>query len=242
MAGAELFAQQSKRWEAYEERGGPAVVAAVDSAKLLAESETLSEGERRAAILEVQETVHRLIKLDAVAAARRDVFKRLADAVRRAGPELDVRRLYEEEMKRAEQAAARVRVGQDARARAVGELLQSGGDDDDIEVAVTAGGGSMGAVAKCPILSTPLMMPLRNEACGHIYSAQGTLLLLNQKHGRSYKTLDEVPAGLAAPCPVAGCTHRFNAKSLKRDYAAERSQRLRSATRDDADEEMVDMR
>jgi hypothetical protein len=56
---------------------------------------------------------------------------------------------------------------------------------------------------QCPVSLKPMTDPVRNEACSHIYSREGILLLLN--------------ARLQCPCPIGGCRATVTVKSLRTD-------------------------
>lgn len=176
-----------------------------------------------AQIQKLQKNVEHLARLEVVAHERRDACARIKRTVE-SDLDADIRKTYEAEIRKADQAAARMRVARNRHVMQVAKLLNTDDDDDDLAV--------VGAVStgKCPIMATPLTNPRKNSACGHVYSAEGALMLLNQTHKRNFNSLEQVPHNFTAPCPVARCTRTFNSGTLARDYAAEHSQRLRSAT------------
>lgn len=173
-----------------------------------------------------------LVKLENLASARRDACDRTIQKVS-ADLDGDAAAIFHEEASRAVQTAARSRVTNDSRLKTIAQLL--GGDTGE-EDEVQAVGERVQTT--CPVLATPLVNPLKSTACGHVYSYQGALQLLLQNCGSAKHTsIDQVPDNISVRCPVAGCNKNFGRRTLKRDYAAEHSQRLRSATTRDSDDD-----
>ncbi len=96
---------------------------------------------------------------------------------------------------------------------------------------------------KCPILLEEMKKPLKNIHCGHVYSYDGALMLLQQKYRTDpskarVKNLHELPHNLKERCPLSGCPAFFGPGTLKRDYATElsvRQKKLTSSQNDDID-------
>jgi hypothetical protein len=57
--------------------------------------------------------------------------------------------------------------------------------------------------AQCPVSLKAMLEPVRNEACSHIYSREGILLLLNSRP--------------QCPCPIGGCRSMVSVDSLRTD-------------------------
>lgn len=74
--------------------------------------------------------------------------------------------------------------------------------DDDIEVVMS---GNKTVSLKCPVTSALFQDPVKNKACGHVYSRVGIDHLLKSSRGR-------------CNCPVAGCTNgNVNSQQLEPD-------------------------
>jgi len=79
-------------------------------------------------------------------------------------------------------------------------------DDDDDELEMVGGDAALdGNKLKCPITTMLLEQPLKNTACGHVYSRAGVEQLLKGAGRRK------------VGCPVAGCTNA----DLQRNQLAE---------------------
>ncbi len=186
----------------------------------------------------MQKSLKNLVKLENMATAHGAACERAAQQVS-ADLDADVSAVFNAEASKATQTAARSRTSHDPRVKAVAQLL--GGDTGD-EDEVQAVGERLQST--CPVLATPLVNPLRNTGCGHVYSYQGALQLLLQRlpPGSKFTAIDQIPAATSVRCPVAGCNKNFTPRTLKRDYAVEHLQRLRTATsRQDDDDEEIDM-
>ena len=154
---------------------------------------------------------------------------------------------YHTHMARAENAGKRIRAKNSVQAKAIAEMIKdlsgaANGDDEELKVDESASR----TVSKCPILSTDLVNPMKNVHCQHVYSLEGAFQLLlqrvNKKHIPKPTKLSEIPENIRVKCPVAGCMKFFTAKSLKRDFQAELSQRQKEATAsEDAEGDPIDM-
>lgn len=101
-------------------------------------------------------------------------------------------------------------------------------DDDDNDVQVDISSVPL-QITRCPLTGKDIDNPVKS-VCGHVYSLEGIIQFLFQRNQASRyerlpKTLNEVPSHFEAPCPYTGCTHKVTPGSLKRDFAAELSQR-----------------
>lgn len=146
------------------------------------------------------------------------------------------------ESSKAIQTAARSRIKNDSRVKTVAQLLVGdAGDKDEVQAV-----GDERAQTTCPVLATPVVNPLMNTVYGHVYSTKGALQLLLQHApggASKYTSIDQIPSNISVRCPVAGCNKSFGPRTLKRDYAAEHSQRLHTATtrEDEDDDEVMNM-
>lgn len=176
----------------------------------------------------MQQNVHDLVRLEAIASERGRACGRVSEQCAH-DVDVDILDMYAEEMEKANNAASRINVERNEEAEEVANLLRERDDDD---LAVEESGSRF--VAKCPILSTPLTNPMRNEKCNHVYSMTGAFqLLLTKLDGRirpKPTELAQLPTTVRHACPIAGCPHQFGPDTIKRDYAAELSQRMRSET------------
>lgn len=78
---------------------------------------------------------------------------------------------------------------------------------------------------KCPILSCDIVYPVQNITCGHVLSACGVVLLINQVHGAKYKVVKDISLGMMPMSPVSGCANEFHVGMLQEDADAERRMR-----------------
>lgn len=105
-------------------------------------------------------------------------------------------------------------------------------EDDDIQETTTAGNTRN---LRCPVLNSNIERPVKNTACGHVYSLKGVITVLYQNNGigderRFPSSLDRVPHEFQARCPVVGCQHWISARGVRRDFDMELTQRqLQSA-------------
>jgi SUMO ligase MMS21 Smc5/6 complex component len=82
--------------------------------------------------------------------------------------------------------------------------------DDDADIVISRATQS----SICPISQREFEEPVRNPACGHVYSNQAIRQLVRND---------------TTPCPVAGCRSMVNIRSLQPDIEMEaRLQRLRN--------------
>jgi len=94
---------------------------------------------------------------------------------------------------------------------------KTNGDDDDIEIEETQGAASL----KCPITGRFLEQPLKNKACGHVYSHEGIMSHIRAK-GRA-----------ACPCPVGGCANQnVTLQQLEKDVEMEMAVRRQKRRED----------
>ena len=87
-----------------------------------------------------------------------------------------------------------------------GENKDGDGDDsDDDLLIVSVNGGPVGSSEnlKCPITTQLMEEPVRNSACGHVYSAEGINQILKSSSSSRRGT----------KCPVAGCMNANVTKS-----------------------------
>ncbi len=133
----------------------------------------------------------------------------------------DFSALYEKTMDKARRAAQRLDVTRSNHSRQVAQMISALDSTGDEEISVEPSGTRI--TTKCPILSTDIKHPMKNDDCGHVYSHDGAVMLLQQKHraGARFKKLEDFPPGLKCKCPVAGCPKFFGAGTLKRDFATE---------------------
>lgn len=55
---------------------------------------------------------------------------------------------------------------------------------------------------RCPLTQQQLVDPVRNQACGHVYSRAAILALLQQQQQHHSRAANQ-------PCPIAGCSARI---------------------------------
>lgn len=196
-------------------------------------------------LLEVQKAIHAVVRLETYAQKRKEACESVSTAQTQEQqtqqPIEDFAKMCDNRMKEADRSSKRIDPKRAGVSRDIAEMIRTlDGADDDIIIQ----GGQTRSLAKCPILSTDMKDPMKNELCGHVYSLQGALLLLAQTHGggRSFNKLEDVPETMQCRCPIAGCSKVFSPKTLKRDYSAELSQRQQTHRESANDaEEQVDM-
>lgn len=189
-----------------------------------------------------------LARIDAEAKARGEACKELATAF---SSEVQTGQILEDPMAMFKRGAASAK--EKARRPALQKApevvkVQSfierivGKDDGDNDVQVDISSVPL-QITRCPLTGKDIENPIKS-VCGHVYSLEGIIQFLFQRNQASRherllpKTLNEVPSHFEAPCPYTGCTRKVTPGSLKRDFAAELSQRQKrsaSARRDSVD-------
>ena len=175
------------------------------------------------------------MRLDADASARQKACENVSRAQLRENQYNEVipdfKQFFEEAV--ADALSAPVDLASSAELKEINSLLASIDGDRDAEISVAA--PTVRSALRCPILHGEIKLPMKNTACGHVYSCEGAVKLLLQANdypsNRPQPTkLAEIPAGFRGMCPVAGCPSSFTASSLKRDFATELTQRTAASS------------